>query len=493
MTSLWLAESEHVQDDPWQPGVNHQEVVVGAGLTGLATALLLARAGRDVTVIEARSAGAVTTGNTTAKLSLLQGSQLSSISRHHSAAVVKAYVEGNTEGQAWMLRYCDDHGIPYQRRTAFSYATTDHGATRLRREKDLAQQAGLDVTWHDELDLPFSTTGGIALADQAQFDPMDVVTSLAEELRSHGGRIHTGVRVRGVDVGDPCTIQTDAGDVRAERVVIATGTPILDRSLYFAKLEPQRSYAISYAGVTAPPQGMYLSVDQPTRSLRTAPRDDGSEHLLVGGSGHGVGRARSEQHHLDGLRDWAEQHFPGAKETHWWSAQDYSPADSVPFVGALPRGGGRIFVGTGYSKWGMTNAVAAALRLSAEMLGGDMPWAEPIKHRITGPMSLASGAVLNAKVGVLMAKGWTEAALRPTSDAPAEGKGIVGRRGVGLVATSTVGGTTCAVSAVCSHLGGVVSWNDAEKSWDCPLHGSRFAADGSVLEGPATSPLDTKS
>jgi nitrite reductase/ring-hydroxylating ferredoxin subunit len=276
-------------------------------------------------------------------------------------------------------------------------------------------------------------------------------------------------------------------------VVIATGTPILDRSLYFAKLEPHRSYAISYTGVDAPPQGMYLSVDQPTRSLRTAPRDEGSELLLVGGNGHGVGRARSEQAHLDELRDWAGRHFPDANETHWWSAQDYAPADSVPFVGSLPRGGGRIFVGTGYSKWGMSNAAAAALRLSAEMNDSEMPWAKPIKHRITGPTSLASGALINGKVGAHMAAGWAGAILRPAPDAPAEGSGSVGRRGTRLVGTSTVDGTTCSVSAVCTHLGGIVNWNDAEKSWDCPLHGSRFAPDGTVLEGPATSPLDDQS
>ena len=262
-------------------------------------------------VIEARSAGAVATGNTTAKLSLLQGSQLSSISRHHSSAVVKSYVEGNREGQAWLLRYCDDHDIPYQRRTAYSYATTDSGASTLRRELELSQQAGLATTWVDDLELPFPTTGGISLADQAQFDPMDVINALVAGLRAEGGRLHTGVRVTGVDLGDPCTVETDAGDVQAERVVIATGTPILDRSLYFAKLEPHRSYAISYTGVDAPPQGMYLSVDQPTRSLRTAPRDDGSELLLVGGNGHGVGRARSEQGHLDELRDWAGRALPG--------------------------------------------------------------------------------------------------------------------------------------------------------------------------------------
>jgi glycine/D-amino acid oxidase-like deaminating enzyme/nitrite reductase/ring-hydroxylating ferredoxin subunit len=489
VTSLWLADAEQMPDDPWEPGDVVEDLVVGAGLTGLLTALLLARAGRKVAVVEARSAGAVTTGNTTAKLSLLQGSHLSSIRRFHSSEVVRAYVEANQEGQAWLLRYCDDHGIPHQSRPAYSYANTAKGASTLRRELKLAQEAGLGASWIDDPhELPFPVSGAITLPEQAQFDPMDVLNAIAIEFRSHGGRLHTGLRVTGVRLDDICTVDTEAGGARAERVVIATGTPILDRSLYFAKLEPQRSYVLSYTGVDSPPQGMYLSVDSPSRSLRTAPRDD-SEQLLVGGGGHVVGRAQSEQKNLDDLRAWAQKYFPEAKETHWWSAQDYSPADSVPSVGALPRGAGRIFVGTGYSKWGMTNAAAAALRLSSEMLGSPKTWAQPLNQRFPGPAAMARAAEINAVVGVHMGTGWSKALLRTSPANPDEGAGGVGRDGTRVVARSTVNGVGCAVSGVCTHLGGILNWNDAERTWDCPLHGSRFNPDGQVLEGPATSPL----
>jgi len=489
VTSLWLADAEKMHDDAWEPDAVVEDVVVGAGLSGLLTALLLARAGRKVAVVEARSAGAVTTGNTTAKLSLLQGSHLSSIRRNHSSEVVKAYVEANMEGQAWLLRFCDDHGIPYQLRPAYSYANTQKGASTLRRELKLAQEAGLEASWLDQPhELPFPTKGAITLPEQAQFDPMDVLGKIAVEFRAEGGRLHTGVRATGLRLDDMCTIETDAGEARAERIVVATGTPFLDRSLYFAKLEPQRSYVVSYTGVDAPPQGMYLSVDQPSRSLRTAPRSDGSEQLLVGGAGHTVGRAQ-EQKNLDELRGWAHKYFPSATESHWWSAQDYVPADSVPAVGALPRGRGRIFVATGYSKWGMTNAAAAAVRLSSEMLGNPKTWARPMTRRVPGPAAVAKAAEINAVVGAYMGSGWTKALLRSSPTAPDEGAGAVGRDGTKVVAISTVDGVTCAVSGVCTHLGGILRWNDAEKSWDCPLHGSRFGPEGRVLEGPATSPL----
>jgi nitrite reductase/ring-hydroxylating ferredoxin subunit len=210
----------------------------------------------------------------------------------------------------------------------------------------------------------------------------------------------------------------------------------------------------------------------------------------VGGSGHDVGRAGSEAERLEQLRTWASEHFPQARETHWWSAQDYLPVDGVPFVGPMPRSGGKVFFATGYSKWGMTNAPAAGLRLAADLLGGQIGWSGPMQRRITWPGTLARGIELNAEVATSMVSGWRRGWGRPLPQTPpSEGSGLVGRDGNHPTAISTVNGRTCAVSAVCSHLKGIVTWNEAEKSWDCPLHGSRFAPDGSVLEGPATRPL----
>ncbi len=242
--------------------------------------------------------------------------------------------------------------------------------------------------------------------------------------------------------------------------------------------------------------GMYLSADSPTRSLRTA-QFNGEELLLVGGNGHPVGAELSTAKEVADLDAWTQRHFPGAERTHRWSSQDYESANMTPFVGWLPRGGGRIFLATGYNKWGMTNAVAAALNLSSNLLGGaeDYPWVKVLQRRITGAADLASGAKSNASVAANLAKGWVAAELRgpdvgSDAPAPAEGEGVVGQRSGRPVAVSTVEGVTCAVSGICPHLGGILNWNDAERSWDCPLHGSRFSSDGALLEGPATKDLD---
>jgi glycine/D-amino acid oxidase-like deaminating enzyme/Rieske Fe-S protein len=493
MTSLWLDRSSTIETDQFTPGAEYDDVVVGAGLTGLTTAALLARAGRRVAVLEARHVGAVTTGHTTGKLSLLQGTTLSNLIRFHTERVAAAYVEGNREAFAWVLRYCDDNRVPVERRDAYTYAGSRSGASAVHKEFEIAQRLGLDVTRVDADELPYSSYGAVRLAEQAQLYPLDLLTALAAELRSRDGVVVEGVRVVDVAVEDQVRVRTDAGTVTAGgSVILASGYPFLDRGLYFAKLTPLRSYALAFRVPGDRPRGMYLSADSPTRSLRTA-QHGGEEFLLVGGNGHTVGRHRKPPSELVAdLTAWTERYFPGAERTHVWSAQDYQSHNHVPFAGKMPRGGGRVFLATGYNKWGMTNAVAAALRITSEVLGGNMPWAKTLGTRVSKPASVVKTLGANLAVGVAATQGWVAAELHPLDEAdltPAEGEGVVGNLRGRPVGVSTVDGQTCAVSAICTHMGGVVRFNDLEKSWDCPLHGSRFAANGTVLEGPATKNL----
>jgi glycine/D-amino acid oxidase-like deaminating enzyme/nitrite reductase/ring-hydroxylating ferredoxin subunit len=414
--------------------------------------------------------------------------------KHTSEHVARAYVEANRQAQTWLLDYCAERSVAVQRRDAVTYALSLRGRSAVRQEYAAAARIGLDVEQVEPDELPFITRAAIRLADQAQFDPIDPLAALAEDLRALGGRLHVGVRAQGVRVGEPCQLRTSQGNLLAGQIVLATGTPILDRGLYFAKLTALRSYAAAFrvSGSTPIPQGMYLSADSPTRSLRSTLRG-GEELLLVGGNGHVVGRAASPKSRLRELEVWTTRHFPGAELRHHWSAQDYRSASLVPFAGKLPRGGGAVWVATGYNKWGMTNAVAAALRISGEMLGSRPGWAKVLGHRVTRPRDLLTGAQANASVGVAATLGWTAALMAPsTVRPPAEGEAVVVRRCARPVGISTVGGSTCAVSLVCPHLKGVLRWNDAELSWDCPLHGSRFTAAGALLEGPATSDLRTE-
>jgi glycine/D-amino acid oxidase-like deaminating enzyme len=495
LTSLW--QDRHPRTpDPAAASVSGEwdVLVVGGGITGLTTALLLARAGRSVALLEGDHIGAGTTGRSTAKLSLLQGTQLSRIARRHPSSVVQRYVQANAEGMAWVERFCEDHDVPTQRRPAYTFATTAKGASAARRECTLARRAGLPVTWLDRPDLPFQTHGAVQLPDQLQLDPMELLDELSLQAAAHGVHIVEQARVRRVSGRGPVTVETDVGSAQAAIVILATNVPILDRGGFFARVSPARSYGLAFRTPEQAVDGMYLSAESPSRSLRDAPDPDGPL-LLVGGNGHTTGRTRSEAERIEELREWTAAHYPKAEETHAWSAQDYVPHHALPYAGPLVPGAEELLVAGGYSKWGMTNGVAAALALSGRILGGRTEWAEVYEpwhsHELRG---LLDTVRINAEVGVEMAAGWLRPLLRPgLGPAVGEGDGYVRLDHLGTpTAVARSNGAESRVSAVCTHLGGVVRWNDAEHSWDCPLHGSRFGADGEVLDGPATCGLSRR-
>ncbi|MFG6446586.1 FAD-dependent oxidoreductase [Microbacterium sp. P07] len=500
MTSLWTHDLPPVTGATLEAGSSHDVVVVGAGITGLSTALMLVRAGVDVAVIEKGEVAELATGSNTGKVSLLQGTTLSELRRHHPAGLVRAYVEANRSGADWVADTARDLGVPVARRTAYTYAQEGSGIRAVQDEHAAAVEAGLDtriVGVAEMADAPFPITRAVALDDQIALDPARFARALAEAFVAAGGRLYTRTPVRRVSVIPRPTVETDAGELFADRIVLATATPIMDRGLYFAKTSGLRSSCVSFQLEGETVEGMYLSADAPTRSIRLVQEGEravGGAQLIIGGAGHPVGREDSERALVDELVAWARRYLPVGEETHRWSAQDYRSHNLVPFIGTMPRTLGRVSFATGYAKWGLTNGPAAAMRLVSELRGekrsAQPTWMTVIGTRMTMPADLALGAAENASVAAEAARGWIGAESAPVPvPRPAEGVGVVAQRGGRPVGVSTANGLTRAVDAICPHLGGVLAWNDLECTWDCPLHASRFAADGTRIEGPATTDL----
>lgn len=484
MTSLWHADAPEIPSDPFPHGRHFDHVIVGAGLTGLTTALLLARRGRSVAVLEARRVGAVATGNTTAKLSLLQGVRLQRVRSRNTRAVFEAYVASQRAAFDWMVEYLTDRGVAFDRRPAVTWAETPEERETVRREYLTAREAGLPVRWEDDIALPVEGYGAVVLDEQVQFDPMEVLAALAADVRAAGGVIVEGARVERLRLGTPVEAHTARGEVTGADVVLATGTPQLDRGLYWAKVEPQRSYVVAFRlpeGTPSTDTGMFLGAGDGAHSVRW---HRGS--LLVGGSGHVVGRQKPGSDPYGALEEWAQRHWPGAEPTHRWSAQDYAAFSSIPFVGFLPRSGKRAYLATGYEKWGMTGAVAAALLLDADLAGRREGWQRVLAMRPTLPQTIGVGIGASAAVFSWYARGYAGAirdAVRSIRDGEAH-----------LTPTAIVADETRAreVCLVCPHMGAIVRWNAAESTWDCPAHGSRFEATGRVIEGPANHGLATR-
>lgn len=480
--SLWHQTSPLIEADGSLPP-RADVVIIGAGLAGLATATELARAGRKVAVLEAREVGAVTTGNTTAKLSLLQGSVYSGIRSHAGEEALEAYVAANRAGQDWVRTELAGEPDAIEQRTAVTYATTPEGVKGVDQEAEALAAVGLDVdvlAEGQDLGLPYPVSRAIRMRDQWQIHPMRLLARLVSVVRDHGGSVVTGSRVLGTDASDEgVLVRTTRGVVLADQVVVTSGFPVIDRAGFFARLKPSRSLAAAYRVPGEVPQGMYLSLDPQSRSLRTA-----EGLLVVGGPAWVTGRERDTERLLRELDAWTAAAFPGAVRETWWAAQDYQTVSHVPFYGAV---GDRLYAATGFNKWGMTNAAAAALTIAGEILGQPVPW------DLSPHVNLRDGAeFVSAQAGVAASAVTGLVRALAGSGEVTEGEGRVVRDGIHPVAESRVGGTVCRVSAVCTHMGGILEWNRAEQTWDCPLHASRFTPDGAVLEGPAIEGLERR-
>jgi Rieske Fe-S protein len=279
----------------------------------------------------------------------------------------------------------------------------------------------------------------------------------------------------------------------AGHVVVATHFPFLDRGLYFARIHPERSYALGVRVRGETPQGMYISADQPTRSIRSHPVA-GGEILIVGGEGHKTGQGGDTVARYQALERFAREHWDVESIEYQWASQDNESVDHVPYIGGFAPHSKRLYTATGFKKWGLAQGVAAGMILEDLILGRKNPWADLYDPNRMKPLASAKDLVKeNANVaGRFVGDRLTKRGGRDANDlAPGEGD-IAQLDGEKVAAFRAEDGTLHAVSSVCTHLGCQVNWNSGDRSWDCPCHGSRFSPDGEILHGPAVRPLERR-
>lgn len=495
--SIWIDTGPRQPELPQLDGSAHADVaVIGGGIVGLTTALLLQEAGRKVVLLEAGRLARGVSGYTTAKVSSQHGLIYAKLTSKHGADAARTYGHANEAALAWIAERVERDGIDcdFRRQPSYAYVSSESKRQQVEDEARAAVAAGLPASLTDSTPLPYPVAAAVRFDDQAEFHPRKYLLALAERLTGAGTALYERSHAVEVDADDDVvTVKTPGGRVTAGHAVVASHYPFLDRSLSFARVSPQRSYAIACRIAGSPPAGMHISGDSPTRSIRAIPVGD-EELLMVGGEGHKTGTGGDTERRYQALEQFAREHWDVESVAYRWSSQDGSTLDGMPYVGRLTPRSDRVLMATGFAKWGITGGTAAA-HVLADLLAGRESTAAKLfdPWRKTARASAVKLLEENAHVAArFVGDRLTKPGGREIDDLqPGEGD-VVRHDGEKVAAYRDEHGALVAVSPRCTHLGCQVDWNRAERSWDCPCHGSRFAPDGRVLEGPAVHALERK-
>jgi glycine/D-amino acid oxidase-like deaminating enzyme/nitrite reductase/ring-hydroxylating ferredoxin subunit len=490
---IWSAQMPALT--PLSGDVRTDVCVVGAGVTGLTTAYLLGLLGRNVIVLEQEGIGAGETGRTTAHLTSVLDVRYRQLRRLHGDAKARLAAASHAAALRLVESVVQAESLEcgFLRVDGYLFGgTSPEGRLELEDELEACRVVGLTAELVGGAPLPFETGPALRFPDQAQVHPQRYLSGLARALRVRGGSI---ARAQVVEVGgdeSEALVRTDRGQVvRANAVVIATHSPALQGPGVHLKQAAYRSYVIGFrAARGSVPPGLYWDTDDSYHYLRTVEGTEGAgDVLLVGGEDHKTGRDEAADERYDGLETWSRDRIPGLLETRFrWSGQILEPADGLAYIGRT-SGASNVYIATGYGGNGMTYGTLAGRLLADLVVKGASDWSElydPSRLRLK-----AAGRYLKDGLGAAARYGEhaTGGEVSGVEEIPL-GEGAVIRRGLSKVAAfRDERGLVHEVSAQCTHQGCIVHWNAAEKSWDCPCHGSRFAADGTVLNGPALQPL----
>ena len=464
--------------------------IIGGGITGISTARLLVEQGFSVVVLESLKVGAGATGHSTGNLYVTTDKNLAQLSSKHNEDVMTKVVSSRQAALNRIESWVNQLGLDcdFGRQNWNLYSATAENDERIAKELEFAQKAGLGMRKGVDSDFPLKTSSGITLPDQAQLNPLRYVQQLATAPIEGKLSIFECTRVQDLEeTEDGVILTTTGGRVHADYAVMATHTP-KGFDLLQTLLGPYREYGIACKAdnIDFPPGIFwgYHNGDQKI-SFRLYKRN-AEKFVLVVGEPHKVGQTEDNRKHIQLLEDFAREHFGLTDVAYRWGGQHYRPADLLPYIGRR-HSKGRTFVATGFSTDGLVYGTLAAMLIADEIAGKENPYQEMYNPRRFTPVKSAKSFLSeNINVAATILKdlpgGADEDAFADIK--PGEGAVIISK-GKKIAAFRTEENELHLNSAICPHLKCTVNWNNAEKTWDCPCHGSRFSRDGNVLEGPA--------
>ncbi len=473
-------------------------VIVGAGIAGLTTAYLLGREGKSVVVVDSKLIASGETERTTAHLASAMDDRFIELEKMHGEHGAKLAAESHAEAIALIERIVREEGIDcgFERVDGYLFSPTGGARRLLEEELAAAHRAGLaDATLVERVPLrTFNTGPAVRFPNQGQFHPTRYLSALANAIVRNGGSIHAHTHVVEVAGGDHACVRTATGQViTAGAIVVATNSPINDRVVIHTKQAPYRTYVVGFRVRRGEvPTALYWDTDDPYHYIRLTKGTDADHDILIaGGEDHRTGQANDAEERYQKLERWTRERFPVEDVVYRWSGQVMEPVDGLGFIGRNPMDRDNVYIATGDSGQGMTHGTLAGLIITDLISGRENRWAKLYEPgRNAGVRDLAEFVKDGANMALQYAK-WLLPGDADGEEAVPRGTGAVIRRGAGRIAVYRDDeGHLHECSAVCPHLGCVVSWNQGEKSWDCPAHGSRFDAFGKVLNGPAKADLE---
>lgn len=491
-TSVWVGTARSSSFPALEGDIEADVAIVGGGITGLTAAKLLSEQGRKVALLEAYAPGAGATGHSTGNLYVPLSNGLHAVRAKWGDATLRAVARSRAEAIDFIERTAQAEGIACGfARCAWHCYTTADGKDRngtIEQEHEALRAAGFDVRYVDVLPLPVRVERGIRLDHQAQFDPYAYAQGLAHRLRGRGVPVYGRSAVTAIDAGTG-TVSTARGTVRCRDIVLATHTPKGVHAVQ-TQMEPAMELGIAcrLADDRCPP-GIYWGLGRSMHSLRGF-ETGGRSYLVAIGDRFATGKDEDVRRRLAELDGFVRAHFAFGSIDYAWAAQHFRAADALPYIGTA-RGSDKVHIATGFFTDGLVYGTLAAMIIADRILGRENPWARTYEATRIAPMKSAKGTVKETlNVVAHLAQDYLMNRHAAALERIAPGAGGLIDTDQGTVAVyRDPQGRVSAVSARCTHMGCRVHWNEVERTWDCPCHGSRFDTGGAVIEGPALAPL----